>query len=50
MNTELFVERDNSLSGTVLDAFPPLGGSMVLLSAQNAAEERLGAVIETERL
>ena len=42
MNTELFVEWDNSLSGTVRAAFPPVGASVVLFSPQIAAEGRLG--------
>jgi hypothetical protein len=42
MNTQLFVERDNSLPGAVLADFAPLGASVVLLSAQVAAEGRVG--------
>jgi hypothetical protein len=40
--TQLLVERDNSLRGTVLADFAPLGASVVLLSAQIAAEGCLG--------
>jgi hypothetical protein len=41
MNAQLFVERDNSLPRTVLADFAPLGWSVVLLSAQIAAEGRV---------
>jgi hypothetical protein len=40
--THKLVERDNSLSGTLLAAFAQLGGSVVLFSARIAAEGRLG--------
>ena len=40
--THKLVERDNSLPGALLAAFAPLGGSVVLFSAQIAAEGRLG--------
>ncbi len=33
-NTQLFVDRDNSLQGTVLADFALLGGSVVLLSTE----------------
>ena len=42
MNTQLFVERDNSLPGAVLADFAPLGAGVVLFSAQIAAEGPLG--------
>jgi hypothetical protein len=42
MNTQLLVERDNSLPRTVLADFLPLGASMVLLSALIVTEGRLG--------
>jgi hypothetical protein len=42
MNTQLFVERDNSMPGAVPVDFAPLGTSVALLSAQNATEGRLG--------
>jgi hypothetical protein len=37
-----FATRRGLFQGTVRAAFPPLGGSMVLLSAQIAAEARSG--------
>ena len=40
--THKLVERDNSLPGALLAAFAPLGGSVVLFSAQIAAEGPLG--------
>jgi len=43
MNTQLLVERDNSLPRAVPADFAPLGASVVLLSAQIAAEGRFGA-------
>ena len=42
MNTQLFVERDNSMPGAVPADFALLGASVALLSPQNAAEGRLG--------
>jgi hypothetical protein len=40
--THKLVKRDNSLPGALLAAFAPLGGAVVLFSAQIAAEGRLG--------
>ena len=37
----MLVERDNRMPGAVLADFAPLGGAVVLLSAQVAAEGRL---------
>ena len=40
MNTQLFVERDNSLPGAMLAAFAPFGA--VVRSTQIAAEGQVG--------